>query len=109
MQNCHTMRLQSLHDAVEDQGNTHCRDEKANYSGDRIDAHWAEPVGKFAGICQTQVGDDHCRENGQTIATNEASSVDDCLIVEVMPRMVAIAPGPHMSGIASGTKAMLEP
>ena len=41
-----------------------------------------------------------------TTATNEASSVDDCLMVEVIPRMVAIAPGPHISGIASGTKAI---
>jgi hypothetical protein len=43
----------------------------------------------------------------RTIAAKEASSADDCLIVDVMPRMVAIAPGPHMSGIASDTKAML--
>ena len=27
-------------------------------------------------------------------------------MVEVIPRIVAIAPGPHISGIASGTKAI---
>ena len=48
MQSRHTMRLQSLDDAVEDQRNAHCRDEKSNYSGDRIDAHCAEPVGVLA-------------------------------------------------------------
>jgi hypothetical protein len=83
MQNRHAMRLQSLDDTVEYQRDAHCRDEETNDSGDRID------VAKIA----------------KTIATNEANSVEDCLIVEVMPRMVAIAPGPHMSGIASGTKA----
>ena len=31
------------------------------------------------------------------------------LIVEVIPRIVAIAPGPHISGIASGTKAIFAP
>jgi hypothetical protein len=29
------------------------------------------------------------------MATNEASSVEDCLMVEVIPRIVAIAPGPN--------------
>ena len=62
MQNRHTMRLQCLDDAVEDQRNAHRRDEEANYSRDRIDTHSAESVEKFTGICQTQVGDDHRRE-----------------------------------------------
>ena len=65
MQNRHAMRLQSLDDTVEYQRDAHCRDEETNDSGDRIDAHWAESIGKFAGVCQTQVGDDHCRENSQ--------------------------------------------
>jgi len=32
---------------------------------------------------------------------------DDCRIFDVIPKTVAIAPGPNMSGIASGTKAIL--
>src|SRR6476659_7570582 len=30
-----------------------------------------------------------------TMATNEASSVEDCQMVAVIPRIVPIAPGPH--------------
>jgi hypothetical protein len=63
MQIRHTMRLQSLDYAIEYQRNAHCRDEEANYSGDCVDARWTESIGKLAGICQTQVGDHHCREN----------------------------------------------
>jgi hypothetical protein len=32
---------------------------------------------------------------------------DDCRIFDGIPKTVAIAPGPNMSGIASGTKAIL--
>ena len=45
-----TMRLQSLDDAVEDQRDAHCRDEETNDSGDCIDAHRAEPIGKSASV-----------------------------------------------------------
>ena len=30
-----------------------------------------------------------------TMATNEASSVEDCQMVAIIPRIVPIAPGPH--------------
>jgi hypothetical protein len=39
------------------------------------------------------------------ISTNAATSNSDCLTSEVMPRIVAIAPGPNMIGMARGTKA----
>src|SRR5262245_9356198 len=39
------------------------------------------------------------------MATNDQSSNDDCLIFDVMPKTVAIAPGLNMSGIASGNQA----
>jgi len=43
----------------------------------------------------------------QAIARKTKNSNSECLIKEVMPIIVAMAPGPHMSGMASGTKAML--
>src|SRR5262249_28120404 len=39
------------------------------------------------------------------MATAEANTNSECFTVEVMPRMVAMAPGPNMIGMARGTKA----
>src|SRR5262245_56978222 len=39
------------------------------------------------------------------MATAEANTNSECFTVEVIPRMVAMAPGPNMIGMARGTKA----
>ena len=39
------------------------------------------------------------------IPANAATSNSGCFTSEVMPRIVAIAPGPNMIGMASGTNA----
>ena len=43
-----------------------------------------------------------------TITPIESNSVGERATVEVMPMIVTIAPGPNISGIASGMNVMLE-
>jgi hypothetical protein len=44
-----------------------------------------------------------------TIAANDGNSANRCRTNDAMPSTVAIAPGPNISGIASGTNATVSP
>lgn len=44
-----------------------------------------------------------------TIAASDGNSANGCRTSEVMPRTVAIAPGPNINGIANGTNATVSP
>jgi hypothetical protein len=85
----------------------HGRDEKADNPAGRIDSHWPQLLGQLVRVSQQRKVTNIVVTIAAAMATKDQSSVDDSRIFDVIPKTVAIAPGPNMSGIASGTKAML--
>ncbi len=108
MQRRHSVHLQRFDYAVEDQADPDRGDKEADDARRGIDPHRTDFLRKPVGIGQARIGDEHrCHDRGRNGDERRDFRANGSLIVEVIPIIVAIAPGPNMSGIARGTKAIL--
>lgn len=64
MQVCHSVRLQRLDDAVENQSDADCRDEEADNARDGIDPHRAQCLRKPARVVQAKIRHEHGGNDG---------------------------------------------